>query len=82
MAGRTYEIKNFALRDQIMESVHDFFDASGVIPPMKVEDIYVVRAKLAQRILYRDMHRLGIVSGVMRALRNFRRTALVVGCVL
>ncbi len=51
----TYKVENFALRDKIVETVHDLFNTGGIIPPMQIQNVDVVRAQFLQRSFYRYM---------------------------
>jgi hypothetical protein len=46
-----YQIKHFSLDDQVMKSVHDFFDRGGPIPPVHVQDIDVRGAQFLEGCL-------------------------------
>lgn len=64
----------------MVEGVHKLFNSSRVVPPMNIEDVDVIRAKLLERVLDRDVQGLGVVPQKLRLLRNFleARAALVV----
>ena len=38
------KIEDFALNNNVVESVHDFFDGTGVVPPVNIEDVDIVRS--------------------------------------
>lgn len=42
------EVQNLALRDEVMQSVHDLFDARLIVPPMYVKDVNIICAKLLE----------------------------------
>ncbi len=75
MAGDecTYKIKNLSCCNEMMKAIHDFLDAGRVVPPVEIENVDVVRAKLLQGRFDGEMQRLGAVSDIMRLLRNFLR---------
>ena len=58
----TYQVQDFALNDKIMQAVHDFFDTGSVVPPMDIEAVDVVCAKLLERIMHTIVHALQIVA--------------------
>ena len=46
----------------MMETIHHLFDASGVIPPVNVEQIDVGRTKLPEGIFDGDVKGLDVVA--------------------
>ena len=58
----THQIQDFALHDEVVQAVHNLFDARVIIPPVQVEDVDVVRAQLLQRAVQGHIHRLEIVA--------------------
>jgi len=56
-----------------MKAIHNFLDAGRVVPPVEIENVDVIRAKLLQGRFDGEMQRLGAVSDIMRLLRNFLR---------
>jgi len=51
-----YEVENFALLNENVESIHDLFDRGGVVPPMHVKEVDIARAQLFERSFNRNMH--------------------------
>lgn len=66
----TYEIQDFALYDEMVQTVHHFFDTCGVIPPVDIEDINVGGTQLLQGIFQGEMHRFDVVSNVVCLLAD------------
>ena len=80
-ARATYQIQDFALHDQVIQAVHDLLHATGVVPPVDVEDVDVVRAELLEGVVDGVVHRLEVVADVA-ALDGDPRTGFVVRRVL
>lgn len=78
---RYTEVEDLARRDKVMETVHDFLHAGGVVPPVNIENIDIAGAKLLERVLDREMQRLDIVTDISRLLLEVVAT-FVVGRVL
>lgn len=79
----TYEVEDFALGDEVVQPVHDFFDRRGVVPPMHVEDVDVGRAEFLERGLNGEEHRFEVVPRVVDFLAEGGRFgAFEVGRVL
>ena len=62
------EIEDFTLFHQIVEAVHDLLDAAGVVPPVKVEDVDVIGAKLPERGVDGVVKGFRVVSSEVRFL--------------
>lgn len=77
---RYSEVKHLALDDESMETIYDFLDGSGVVPPVDVKDINVVDAQLLERGVDRVYHRFEVVADKSAVLT--RLSALVVGRIL
>ena len=45
---RHAEVENLALHYEVVQAIHDFLNAAGVVPPVNVQDVDVVRAKFLQ----------------------------------
>lgn len=52
----------------MVQAVHDLFDAGGVIPPVDVEDVNIIRAELLERRFDGNVQRFGVVANVLRLL--------------
>ena len=48
------EIEHLALNDEVVQAIHDFLHAGGIVPPMELQDIDVVCAELFQRRVDRE----------------------------
>ena len=68
----TNQVKDLALSDEVVKTVHHLLDASSIVPPVHVEDVDVVCPQLPERILHRDVHGLEVVPGVVHLLENIR----------
>ena len=60
-----YEVKNFALLDENVERVHDFFDRGGVVPPVYVEKVDIRRTQLLERGFHGHVKGLGVVPRIV-----------------
>ena len=69
----TNKIKNFSLRDQVMQAIHNLFNGGDEVPPMNVKDVNVVGTKLLQRRFDGNVHRFDAVSAVHRHLMSITR---------
>lgn len=65
-----------------MQAVHDLLHASGIIPPVNVEDIDIARSEFLERSLDRDMQGLDVITGVMSLLVDIICSAFVICGVL
>lgn len=64
----TYEIQDFSLSDEVVQTVHDLLDAGSVIPPMHIENVDVVCLEFLERRLHGDVQRLDVVPEILRLL--------------
>lgn len=72
---RYTEVQDFACGDEMVQIVHNLFDAGGEVPPMQVEDVDVRRPQFLQRGLDADVERLCRVT----VIRGLLRDAVVAG---
>ena len=66
----------------MVKAVHDLLDTRGIVPPVDVEDVYIRRPQLLERVLDRDVHRFDIVSDIVHLLPYVFVRVLVVSCIL
>ena len=59
---RNTQIENFALDDEVVETVHDLFDRGNVIPPMDVQNVDIGCTKVLQTFFDRKMQRFDMVA--------------------
>ena len=80
--GGTYEVQNFPRLNESVQRTHDLFDASGVIPPMHVQEIDVGRPKLLERGVDGDVQRFAVVTDIHHLLSHGQVSTLEVRCIL
>jgi hypothetical protein len=79
---KTHEVQDFALRDEVVETIHHFLDGSIPVPPMHVEDVDVCGAQFLQASFHTNVHRFDVVSDVVHLLRDSVIARLKAGRVL
>ena len=78
----TYEIEDFSLSYEVMQPVHDFFNACCIVPPMYIENVDVMCPKLLETGFNTDLQGLCVVSGVVGLDFNVVVSTLKIRCVL
>jgi hypothetical protein len=74
------EVQHFASINQGIESMHDFLDTCGKVPPVNVEEVNVIGAELLQRAIDRDVHGLERVADKVRLKRFHISSMAAVSC--
>jgi hypothetical protein len=46
-----YQVQNFALKHDLVQTIHNFLDARVVVPHVDIQNINVIRAEVLQRRL-------------------------------
>ena len=78
----THKVEYFSLYNEMVQPVHDFFDARHVVPPVYVKDVDIRRAQLLERCFKRNAHRLGRVSDIADLLLDRIVGSLELGRIL
>lgn len=64
------QVQDLAGLDHLVQALHEFGNARGEVPPMHIEQIYVVGLELLQGSIDRNAERLCAVAGIVDTLAN------------
>ena len=81
-AKATYQIQDFALHNQVIQAIHDLLDATGVVPPMDIENIDIVSPQFLERRFKGDVQGLQVIPDIRRLLFDTVVASLVVRSIL